>query len=81
MLNIFKVQREALVWIWGYEHTCFADGQRQKVTKRHRGHLKQRFYALDSSRVVFALAQSKAYFQWNCRYCAVGEGEWRKQGI
>lgn len=51
MLNI-KAQRGDLVWIWGYEHTCSADGQRQSIAEEH-GHLKQRFYALDSSTVVF----------------------------
>lgn len=43
-----------------------------------------RFYALDSSRVVFALAQSKAYLQWNCRYLVLWErenGENREFGI
>lgn len=51
---------------------------------KDKGHLKQRFYALDASTVVFVLAQSKACFQWNCRYLVLWDsekGENRELGI
>lgn len=42
---------------------------------KDKGLLKQRFYALDASTVVFVLAQSKAYFQWDCKYLVLWERE------